>query len=231
MRKGKIRLGSYSSEAEGYHIISSDDLDELSPSCLKDGDRYLINIWNFSKVHQSVPRSSIKNIWTHPAEAHFHNGHLTNDYWNWRDKGMNYTHPIENPFSNKHTEGYIGTYHTPLFVIDTRNGKKSIYNEVEARKAFYLPSYLKTVVQSQKFNELKNSIKSGERLLLIDYHNPGPMNEVFYNEILGKNILTNGTVEVTKQNLDVLFNDPLHPISYTAYLAIALLDKQTEWRF
>ena len=89
----------------------------ISPYCLRDArGRNMENLWQFSKVYRSVPRSrqtssryDARVIWEHPAEEHVgNNGELLPAYWAWREKGFAAPDAIRYPVTFDYRSQCIG---------------------------------------------------------------------------------------------------------------------------
>lgn len=198
----------------------------LSPFNLTDdNDCFLENVWQFSKVYESVPRSVQRYsrynpmiIWDHPAEVHLdEDGNLTNEYLNWRKKGIYNPYPVRYPVGYQHRHKCICSLKTPY--------SKQL-NYIEARKEIYLPLYLEAVVKEPLFKELKHMLAEGINILIIEVDGPHQESLDYYIKKYGvdDDFINLNSMAATKENLDIMLNDPKHPFGHGYCLAMALLD-------
>jgi len=216
-------------EYKGYTRIEvmtpSTNYGELGPYVLKDSKgRIMENIWQFSKVYTKVPktRSCYSRwdktvIWDHPSEIHVdEKDKLTDEYWAWREKGMNNKYPVRYPvgFSPKARASC-------LYAL--WKGKK--LNYIEARKCIYLQIYYEMVQKEKKYHQLKNMLKFGKKLLIVEVDGPRQESLKYYQEKykVKDNFISNRTIKVTKKNMNIMLNDTKHPFGHGYCLAMALL--------
>lgn len=202
----------------------------LGPYLLKDGNnRIMENIWQFSKVYESVPattqkysRWNNKIIWQHPHEVHYTQDKLLPAYWNWRTKGMN------NQYAVRYPVGY-GNMHTCKFAIAESDPNEKL-GYIEARKKIYVPLYCNLVKQHNKFDELKQRLKNGENLLIVEVDGPHQESLQYYKQKYNVNdsFINDNSMLVTPENLYIMLNDDKHAFGHGYCLAIALLDMEDE---
>ena len=203
----------------------------LSPYYLKDDKGALVeNIWQFSKYYRSVPHShqmysrfSKKVIWEHPSEVHETNGYPNQAYLAWREKGIQNTDAVRYPVGYNHRGECVSAYkeHDDGFVdLDTP------LDYVTARKEIYLPVYTKAVKKHPLFDALKEKLKNGENLLIIEVDGPHQESLSYYKELygVGDDFIEDDSILVTKENMDIMLNDPKHNFGHGYCLAMALLD-------
>jgi hypothetical protein len=96
---------------------------------------------------------------------------------------------------------------------------------IAARKAIYLPLYLKLVVAKPQFSELRQRLAAGENLLIIEVDGPHQESLPYYKERynVADNFIENSTVLATQENLQLVLNDAKHPFGHGYCLAAALL--------
>jgi hypothetical protein len=96
---------------------------------------------------------------------------------------------------------------------------------IQARKEIYVPLYLESVIREAKFKKLQEMMKC-ENLLIIEVDGPHSESMPYYKEKYGVNddFIVDNTVLATKENLEILLNDPKHPFGHGYCLAMALLD-------
>jgi len=93
-------------------LTKSTPYGHLGPYVLKDEKgRLMENIWQFSKIWPVYPKSKEYYsqfdktiIWEHPAELHlnFQTNSITQEYINWRNKGMFNPYPVRYPAGFRH---------------------------------------------------------------------------------------------------------------------------------
>src|SRR3990170_1429443 len=120
-------------------MTASTEYGELGPYQLKDEQgRIMENIFQFAKCYKRVPKVVQKYsrwnntiIWEHPEEIHMdEKGNLTQEFWNWRYKGMN------NKYAVRYPVGYNREMRASCQYC-LWNDEKLDY--VESRKKIYVP--------------------------------------------------------------------------------------------
>lgn len=189
-----IRVGRCAPAKGGYDIPSYESFEPiivmmkshspwypLSPYELKNKKGQIMeNIWQFSKVYKEVPKSiQYKSrydrtvIWNHHEEVHvLEDGTVTDEYYQWREKGMNCKWPVRYPVGYNYR-------HSCLFSLDN-NGQQ--YDYIEARKKIYAPVYIKLAKRQAKFQELKQRLVRGEDLLIVEIDGPHQDSLSYYQE-------------------------------------------------
>lgn len=196
----------------------------LSPYSLKDENGYILeNYYQFYKVYSNVPKITWKppasykgDILTHPEENHLTNGEVNQNYWNWRQKGLECKYPVRYPVGlKKRTEC--------LYLL--KDGRK--LNYIEGRKEVYLKEYTRLVKTQQMFWDLVFSFKNGQNILIHDVDGPHQESEDYYKQrYLLDNFIINGTIDGRdNQVLDILFNDSKHPFGHGYCLAMAIISE------
>ncbi len=233
--------GTYSDpNFEGFTKIicmtKSSEYGSLSPYELKnDKGHNLENIWQFSKVYTKVPKTSCtysrydsRLIWDHPAEVHItETGVITKELRKWRKKGFECKDAVRYPVGYSYRHQCLGAIKTLGHGENISDFELLDY--IESRKKIYLPLFLKMVKNKPQFLQLKNRVKSGENLLIIEVDGPHQETLEYYKEkySVNDNFIENNTILVTKENMNVLLNDDKHPFGHGYCLAIAIL----EWNF
>jgi hypothetical protein len=206
-------------------LMKSSKYYSLSPYSLRTQEGHIMeNIWQFSKVYKTIPASRQTYsrydntvIWEHPAEAHLdQDGNLTNAYWNWRSKGYNNPHAVRYP---------VGFHHRTKCLYSYYNGKN--LNYIEARKEIYMPIYIDLVKEQAQFKELKELLRKGVNLLILEVDGPHQESLQYYKDkySVDDNFITNNTIIANEKNLDIMLNDAKHNFGHGYCLAMALLDK------
>lgn len=207
-------------------LTKSTPYGDLGPYVLKDKEnRIMENIWQFSKVYKKVPYSKQRYsrwdsriIWEHPSETHVDSEGKPNDkYWFWRKKGMNAKEPIRYPVGKKYAK-------TCLYSLSEDLHERLDY--IEARKKIYVPLYSSLVQKQPKFKKLKKKLENGENLLIIEVDGPHQESLEYYQKEYGvsKDFIEESTMLATKENLNIMLNDPKHPFGHGYCLAAALLN-------
>ena len=206
-------------------MTQSTQYSSLSPYSLSDNKgRILENLWQFSKVYKEVPASiqrysryDNKVIWQHSAEKHVdEKEELTKEYWRWRNKGFN------NKYAVRYPVGY-NNRHKCLYSI--WNKKKLDY--ISARFEIYIPLYLDMVKTKPQFLELKELLKQGQNLLIVEVDGPHFESLEYYKTNYNVNddfITENNTVLINEDSLNIFANEPKHSNGHRYCLVLALLD-------
>ena len=200
---------------------------ELSPYELKNSEGHIMeNIWQSAKVYASVPASKQYYsrydktvIWNHPKEIHVdENDNLTPEYWNWRTKLAKNKYPVRYPVGFNYR-------HNCLYALSDNDLTKKL-NYIDGRKQIYMPLYINLAQQTKLFGELKNRLKSGENLLIIEVDGPHQEYLQYYVDTYGVDdqFIQNDTMLATNQNLDIMLNDSKHPFGHGYCIASALLN-------
>jgi hypothetical protein len=204
----------------------------LSPYFLKDDKgRIMENIWQFSKCYKVVPKSTQRKsrydntiIWQHGSEVHLDdNDNITNEYVAWREKGMNNKEPVRYPVTFNHrNKCKFALAENPDGTI---NVEKKL-NYIEARKAIYLPVYCAIARKEKQFYELKERLKKGENLLIIEVDGPHQESLDYYKEKYGVDdkFIEKETMLVNGANINIMLNDDRHAFGHAMCISMALLD-------
>jgi hypothetical protein len=199
----------------------------LSPYYLTDDeDRIFENIWQFSKVYQKVPRTiqrysryDSRIIWDHPEETHVdHNGNLLPAYHAWRNAGMSAPYAIRYP---------VGTNARHTCMHSYKDGEPHRQLDyIDSRKKIYLREYNRLVQREPQFQELKDMLAAGKKILIIEVDAPHSESLQYYKDNYGTSddFIDRDSMEATETNLKVMLNDPLHPFGHGYCLAWALCD-------
>ena len=205
----------------------------LSPYSLKNDEGHIMeNIWQFSKVYETIPeneehysRYDKRVIWSHPAERHVGtNGILTKEYWSWREKGFNNKESVRYPVGFQHRTKCLYTIKEDKHEYNPETSKKLSY--IEARKAIYMPVYNELARKTYRFKELKKLLKEGKNLLIIEVDGPHEESMDYYKKEYGvdDDFIQDSTILVNKENMEIMLNDEKHAFGHGYCLAIALLD-------
>lgn len=217
-------------------LMKSSAYGSLGPYELYDEyGRNMENVWQFSKVYESVPYSKqtysrFDNtvIWEYPAETHARQEEVHPDgsvrwtllpaYFNWRNKGMNAKYAIRYPVGINHR-------HKCLFAL-AEGDLATPLDYVESRKAIYSPLYQRLVRSRSQFKELQQRHQRGENLLIIEVDGPHEESLPYYKTKYGvtDEFIQNSTMLATPENLQIMLNDSKHPYGHGYCLAEALMN-------
>ncbi len=243
-KPGQIRVGrcvyqnnqridpTYSGYEQILVLTKSSKYGSLGPYCLKNEKGQIMeNIWQFSKVYQTVPKSVQRYskydrtvIWDHPAETHAtinpdSNYTLTGEYLKWRNKGINCPYPVRYPVGFNHR-------HKCLFALQSVNGKidPTPLDYIQSRINIYVPVYIELVKKEPQFLFLLNKIRTGQNILIIEVDGPHQESLSYYKDkyTANNNFIEGGTMLCTKENLNIMLYDDKHPFGHGYCLAIAL---------
>lgn len=200
---------------------------DISPYTLKDENgRFMENIWQFSKVYETVPKTTQRYsrfdstiIWDHPKEKHVIDHKPTKEYWDWRDKGMN------NKFAVRYPVGY-NIKHRSSCLYSLKETDSKPLNYVEARKQIYLPVYADLVRKTKKYKKLVGMLEKGKNLLIVEVDGPQYSSLEYYKDKYGvsNTFIENSSMQATRENLEIMLNDTKHPFGHGYCLAHTLLE-------
>jgi hypothetical protein len=223
---------------------------EMGPYLLKDEKgRILENVWQFSKIYLETRQTKERYsqftkqvIWEQDKEVHAieqdekekeekkdtdsfvleeKTYRVTPEYKMWRKRGKN------NEYAVRYPNGYHGRGHVLTALMKDMSGCWRSLSYVQARKAIYAPLYCRLVRKTKKFKMLQKMLREGKNLLIIEVD--GPKDPKYFSETYGRDdIIQDGTMLVTKENIDIMLNEPKYAFGHGYCLACALLDKE-EW--
>lgn len=201
----------------------------LGPYILTDEDGVIFeNKFQFSKLYPNVPKTretfsywDNTVIWEHGHETHYENGLVTEAYWKWREKGMACEYPVRYPVGKSvHNRGKC-----ICSLAETKEkGIYEILDYIDSRKKLYIPEYIRLVKDKPQFLELKQRLKAGENLLIIEVDLVQDSMLPFYREKYGveDDWIKNGSLLVNKENLEILVNEPKYRCGHGIALSMAL---------
>lgn len=236
---GRIRIGrkinSHLPQYSNFTPIVLSTRHPLSSFNLKDSHGYILeNIWQFSKIYQTVPYAkqfySLHNkmvIWEHYPETHLKvdgDGKpiFSSAYIQWRRKGYHNPHAIRYPTGFNYRTKTLGhVWGTGSYNCET---EVKILHVDEARQTIFLPLYCQLVSNNSEFKELISRLKKGENLLLIDADGPYQESLKYYMKKYGVNekFIEDDTMEASIENINILLNDDKHIFGNASSLAYAL---------
>lgn len=227
-------------------LTPSSDWGSLGPYALKDEQGCLMeNIWQFSKIYERVPASAQpysrwnkRIIWKHPAEVHVvcvgNKKYITDAYYEWRKKGFFSPDPIRYPAGYSHRRKCLGALIGSDEEIKQANadGVLPLISYITARKQIYVPTYCTLVKQQPQFKQLQQMLyDQNTNLLIIEVDGPHQESLDYYKTQYGVNddFIQDHTILVTRQNIEIMLHDDRHSFGHGYCLAMALLNKDTEW--
>jgi hypothetical protein len=198
---------------------------KLSPYNVKnEKGQILENIWQFSKWYPSVDKQEIhlsarypnsRVIWNHPAETHAIKDEPTDEYWAWREKGMN------NPYAVRYPAGFQNRHNCICSLWEDDNGEYDQLDYLTARKVIYCGEYIKAYKSIDDYHLLKKKLDNGENLQIIEVDGPDPTCTYYpYNKIS----VDNPGLKITEKRIKILLNDPRKPFGHGYVIAALLLD-------
>ena len=257
---GKLRVGRIKGNTEpGKKIPVTDDYmniivtshnqkglgHSLSPYVLTDSKgRIMENLWQFSKIYANVTKQTQPNWqWeneTHAVKDTFGKYVPTEDYWLWRQSGMEHDKPVRYPngFRGKAECLHI-LWPTDESRLYDPNVKMNQYGYIESRKKVYCKLYASMVKDNLEFKKLQQMLQSGINLQILDVDGPdvdkatdkkgtikAPYNTMpvgIFGDTSGV-----GSIEINETNIKLLMLDTDQPFGHGYVLACLLLGKE-EW--
>lgn len=175
-------------------------------------------------------------VWSWPAEDHLTGTFVNEKYAIWRQKGI-YTHlPIRYPNSREGAKDCLCAFNEISPILPEDDPSTVLrklgppLNYIESRKQIYLSEYLRLVRKVPKYQELKElkelkeRLNRGENLLIIEVDGPHQESLPYYQKTYGvkEDFIQNHSMLATKENLEIMLNDPKHPFGHGYCLAVAL---------
>jgi len=202
----------------------------LSPDSLSLNDCILENIWQSSKVYESVPytvQRASKNgrvIWRWPAETHVEDGQITAAYVKWRNALLHADYPINHPIGPRPQK--------PVYYLADVADPQPL-DEIEARKQIYLPIYAKLVRADENYQILLQKIRNGTNVLIAEVDGPHQESLHYYKSKYGVNdsFISKYSMPATFENLNIMLNDAKHPFGHGYCLACVLLEDLYGYKF
>ncbi len=221
-----IRVGKYDwrnkkePSTSGYKSVLIHTTGPLSPYTMKDKENIIMeNYWQFSKVWEKVdaikqPLSTYHPHivrWEHPDEVHIEDDKLTDEYWQWRQKGFHHNRWVRYPNGYENHRKALGT------VIGTPDNYK-IIDYIRARKKVYFTKYREIAINTKMFCGLKSMLKNGKNIQINEVDGPVYMDEYLYDQVEA------GSIEINEDVLKGFVNNPSQPFGHGYCLAACLLD-------
>lgn len=205
-------------------LTKSSEYGDLGPYELKDEQgRIMENVYQYSKVYASVPESTQrysrwdpKIIWNWPAEQHVVGTTVNQNYWRWRQAGMNNPYPVRYP---------VGFYQRKNCICSISDQGEAL-DYVGSRKKIYYPLYVRLVKNQKRFWDLYQRVRNGENLLIIEVDGPHQESLEYYKEKyqVKDDFIQNNTTLVTPENMKIMLEDTKHPFGHGYCLGMALMD-------
>ena len=225
---GKRIDPSYENFTNIVCLTKSTPYGDIGPYCLKNNQGQIMeNIWQFSKIYESVPKSIQKYsryqnfvIWDWPAEVHYKDNKPTKEYTRWRNTGMNNKYPVRYPVGYSHRHKCLGVLH-----------ENKLIDYIDSRKLVYGPLYCDLVKKTTTFKNLQKRLLKGENLLICEVDVAFQEGMEYYktNYNVDDSFIENNTMIVNEQNFNIVLNDSKYRMGHGYFLAAALLNKDTEW--
>lgn len=214
-------------------LTQSSEYGELGPYVLRDRlGRIMENVWQYAKLYRNIPeirctysRYDPTIIWEHPAEVHVRDGTPTKEYWAWRVRGMTNGYAVRYPVGMNHRHQCLGV------IASTPSGKTSdLLGYVDSRKAVYVPIYCKLAKQEKTFKELRERVRDGENLLIIEVDGPHEEALQYYRTTyeVDEGFIERDSMLITDENLQIMLNDTRFSFGHGYCLAAALLGKDKQ---
>jgi hypothetical protein len=247
VEQGKIRVGKIRyingqqiiPTYEGYENIicmtKSSEYGAISPYCLKDDNGYIIeNVYQFSKLYNRVADSQQKYsrydsriIWRWKSNIFIQNDKILPDYWLWRKKGMQSPDPIRYPVGFNGRSTCIGAIKTYDIYDEPKNLTDfEILDYIESRKQLYYPLYVNAVKKHRQYKVLQDKLNQGINLLICEIDCSYQDSLDYYKQTykVNDNFIKDWTMEVNKENMEIVLNDTRHAFGHGYCLAMSLLD-------
>jgi len=200
---------------------------ELSPFILKnEKGQILENVWQFSKVYEKVTQQKTRKsryhaeiIWEHPEEIHVDaDGEITEEYWNWREKGMNNTYAVRYP------NGYRGKAKCLFSLYEFAPSCYVPLNYIESRKMLYCAEYTRLAPLTDTFQKMKQLLERGD-VIIHEVDGPDPSLDYFPFDSLTEE---NPALEIDEKVIRTLIEDTRRPFGH-GYVIGALLLGGQKW--
>jgi hypothetical protein len=258
-KNGKKQFPSYPGFETIEVMTASTKYGSLSPYQLKNSKgQSLENIWQFSKVYSVVPKSTQRFsrynqtvIWSHPKELHcfkeiqedstqyLDSLYLTEEYWNWREKGFNNHYAVRYPVGYKSRGKCLfaikedDIQHLLEYDVEM-DGEECIVTNIpstyrldyiSSRKEIYVPLYIELVRKQRQYRELRRKLENGKNLLIAEVDGPHQESLDYYKNKYGVNddFIVERTTLVTKTGMELFLEDTKHPFGHGYCLGMALL--------
>lgn len=248
--KGQLKVDDY--QTINILMKSHSKWGQLGPYHLTTTEGEIFeNVWQFSKIYEVVPKSrqvysrwDSTVIWDWPLERYMRVVEEVNEncvtyndttyeiqpgYWHWRQVGFKHHTHVRYPvsFRNRHLVKFAilgGATKDQCLPLETMD-------YITSRKRIYLPLYCKLVKEQPLFWELKQKVENGEQLCICEVDGPHQESLPYYKQKYGVNddFIAQNSMEITKEHIDIMLNDPKHPFGHGYCLAMALLDMDQEF--
>ncbi len=246
-----IRIGRTGSRKEGYRTIEpttrSRPWGALGPYVAETKYGVIMeNAWQFRKVYKDVPKRTERYsrwdqtiVWQWPAEHHadvlrsftkaspneMFDVQTTDEYWIWREAGLNNKYPVRYPAGIKNRHNALG------FITDDNE----LLDYVEARYE-YIDMYIEAINTNtgtdskgrssrKRLDDLIKLYQKGNNILIVEPDGPHLELLDYYIEKYGVEedfIDEDGTMLINKENCDIMFNDTKKPYGHGYVLGFYL---------
>lgn len=238
--KGSSRkIPSYEGYTPIVCLTKSSKYGSLGPYVLKNEKGQIMeNVYQAHKIYKTLrdvreiySRYQPYVVWQYPKQEHLkvYENFISEDeveiieeiqpeYWVWREKLMNQSHPVRYPAGFKNMKDCYAS-------VIVEGDNITFIDYIQARKKIYIPLYQSLVEKQPQFKELKEILNKGENLLIIEVDGPHQESLEYYMSRykVPEDFIVNDTVEVTRENMKILLNDTKHPFGHGYCLAMKLL--------
>lgn len=208
----------------------------------------LMNKHEFSKVHVKLGASNtsysnednVKTIlWSWSEENHVKVGSIDDEtdkpesiklnsklFKAWSSAGLDSELAIRNPVPNKISRMDYVCHAIEKKSKDKKKTKMIYYSPAAWRINKMIPLYNKYVKKCEQFDELKEMLENGKKLLIVDNDGPAQSKLDYYCNIYNVplDFIQRGTVAASSKNLQVFLRDNLEEFGVGFMLAAALQD-------
>lgn len=258
--RGRMEPGKKYPVTEGYLnvVVTSHNQTKLghslSPYVLADSrGRIMENLWQFAKIYPRVTKQTQPD-WTWETEVHCvapptgpalakaigseqkPKVKPTDEYWEWRQTGMEHDKPIRYPNGFKGKADCICVLWPASGALDDATNPHAPMLQlgyVDSRKKVYVGLYAMMAKKNAEFAQLRKMLEEGQNLQILDVDGPdidratkngvvkAPYDQIpsgVHGETSGV-----GSIEINEANIRALIEDTDQPFGHGYVLAALLL--------
>ena len=132
---------------------------------------------------------------------------------------MHNRYPVRYPVGYHHRKHCVGAFQSD----EEYNPTGECLDYIESRKKIYLPGYVELATAHSDFKELQRVLEN-ENIMICEVDGPRSESMEYYvkNYAVDEDFIDKQSVEATKENLEILLDDPKHPFGHGYCLAWAL---------
>lgn len=219
--KKMIRVGKYDyktktcPEIPNFVNIIIHTTGDLSPYTMKDSKGQIMeNFWQFHKIwktvsqqNQTISRFDSRPRWQWPAETHFKDDQITEEYIKWRQAGLSHPRWVRYPNGFKNHSQVLGSWY-----------KNRLIGIVEARRQIYFKKYREIAITTEQFKTLKQMLNDGINIQIVEVDGPNYLESYPYNKCVDNSLVMN------EKRLRALIENTDHAFGHGFALAACLLD-------